>query len=116
MTTMESRTLSVSIDRPLGEVYEFLAEPANFPRWAKGLDLDQDVRFSERNPFGVADHSVFLPGGQEVYVPLRAIRNGSRTEVLLTLLRQPEMTDEVMERDAQMMRQDLLALKRVLES
>ena len=116
MTTTESRTLSVSIERPLSVVYEFLAAPSNFARWAKGLDLDQDVRFAERNRFGVADHSVFLPDGREVYVPLRAIRNGSGAEVLLTLLRGPEMTDEEMDRDARLMQQDLLALKRVIES
>lgn len=116
MTTVESRTLTVRIERPPSEVYEFLAEPANFAKWAKGLDLDLDIRFSERNTFGVADHSVFPPGGQEVYVPLRAIRNGTGTEVLLTLLRQPEMTDDVMDRDAQRIEWDLQALKRVLES
>lgn len=115
MTTMESRTMTVRIERPLSEVYEFLAEPANFARWAKGLDTGANVRFSERNAYGVADHSVFTPDGQEVYVPLRAIRNGTGAEVHLTLLRQPGMTDEMMERDAAAIERDLQALKRALE-
>ena len=112
---MEARFLNVSIDRPLEDVYEFLVEPANFARWAGGLDLEQNIRFAERNEFGVADHSVYLPDGNEVYVPLRAIRNGDGAEVVLTFFRQPGMTDEEAERDAGTMRADLLRLKEVLE-
>jgi uncharacterized protein YndB with AHSA1/START domain len=29
--------VSVSIDRPPSEVYAFAADPANLPRWARGL-------------------------------------------------------------------------------
>jgi hypothetical protein len=113
---METRTLSVSIERPLTEVYEFLAEPRNFTCWAKGLDLNQDIRFSAHNSFGVVDHSVFLAGGGEIYVPLRAIRNGTGTEVLLTFFRQPDMTDDIAERDTRLMQDDLSTLKAVLEA
>lgn len=115
MTTVESRTLSVRIERPLTEVYGFLAEPKNFPRWAAGLDLEQEIRFTERNQFGIVDHTVVLSGGQEVYVPMRAIRNGTGSEVIFTLFRQPEMTDDAFARDAGAVQRDLLTLKRVLE-
>ncbi len=115
MTTVESRTLTVRIERPLTDVYAFLADPKNFARWAAGLDLEQEIRFTEPNPFGIADHTVVLPGGQEVYVPMRAIRNGTGTEVLFTLFRQPEMTDAELDRDAEAVRADLVTLKRVLE-
>lgn len=116
MTTVESRTLIVRIERPLTEVYAFLADPKNFARWAAGLDLEQDILFTEPNPFGVLDHTVRAPGGQEVYVPMRAIRNGTGTEVTFTLFRQPEMTDAAFGRDAEAVQRDLLSLKRVLET
>lgn len=116
MTTVESRTLSVRIERPLTEVYEFLADPKNFASWAAGLDLEQEIRFSERNSFGIVDHTVLVPGGPEVYVPMRAIRNGTGAEVTFTLFRQPEMTDDALERDAGAVQRDLLALKRLLEA
>ncbi len=32
-----SRTLSVAIERPPGEVYGFVSNPENLPRWALGL-------------------------------------------------------------------------------
>jgi hypothetical protein len=116
MTTVESRTVTVRIERPLGDVYAFLAEPRNFQKWAAGLDLDNEITFTEDNRFGIVDHTVRTAGGQEVCVPMRAIRNGTGTEVLFTLLRQPDMTDEAFMRDADTVQQDLLALKRVLES
>jgi uncharacterized protein YndB with AHSA1/START domain len=34
---MNSLTISVTIARPLEEVYEFLSIPANFSKWAAGL-------------------------------------------------------------------------------
>jgi hypothetical protein len=116
MTTMESRTLSVRIERPLAEVYDFLAEPANVAKWAAGLTQDADVTFATRNEYGVLDHSVLLPAGQEVYVPMRVIRNGSGTEVLFTLFRLPDMTDEAFGNDEGAVQRDLDTLKALLES
>lgn len=116
MTTLESRTLTVRIERPLADVYAFLADPANFSAWAAGLDLEQEIVFTASNPFGVVDHTVVPAGGQEVYVPMRAIRNGSGTEVMFTLFRQPGMTDDEFARDGGAVQKDLLTLKRVLET
>ena len=57
------------------------------------------------------DHSVTLADGTVIYVPLRVIRNGDDAEVLLTLFRQPGMTDEKFAADADWVMRDLLALK-----
>ncbi|HJQ45660.1 MAG TPA: hypothetical protein VJ870_04950 [Amycolatopsis sp.] len=116
MTTVESRTLSVRIERPLSEVYGFLAEPRNFPEWASGMAPgDENVTYTARNDHGIADHTVHLPDGRAVYVPLRAIRNGTGTEVQLTLFRLPEMTDASFAADAEWVSKDLNALKTLLE-
>jgi hypothetical protein len=57
------------------------------------------------------DHWVHLSDGQIIYVPLRIVENGSGAEVLLTLFRQPGMSDEQFAADADWVRRDLLALK-----
>jgi hypothetical protein len=130
--THHFRHISVTIDRPLAEVYAFAGDPANLPRWAAGLGLGIEregakwkvrtpdgfvlLRFAARNEWGVMDHTVELPDGGEVYVPFRAVANGTGTEVTLGLLRQPEMDDAVFERDAGLMRDDLLRLKMFLEN
>jgi hypothetical protein len=133
--------LSIWIDRDPGAVYNFLHRPENFPLWASGLasglrpapasgdrpaadsgdwlaagpEGEVRIRFSPRNDHGVADHWVFLPVGQVVFVPLRVIANGSGSEVTLTLFRLAEMSDEIFARDADWVRRDLARLKEVLE-
>jgi hypothetical protein len=86
-TSANARTLSVYIDRPLGEVYAFVAVPENFPRWASGLGSSlahvndegiaktpqgpARIRFSAPDGFGVLDHSAMPAAGGEVYMPMR---------------------------------------------
>jgi len=130
-TMMSSRTLSVSIRCSPGKVYEFVTNPENLPKWAQGLgqsvrkqgsdwlvDTPQGsmkVRFADQNRFGVMDHTVTTPAGLEVYVPMRVLANGSGSEVIFTLFRLPDMTDEKYAEDMQLVERDLSALKAILE-
>jgi hypothetical protein len=127
-----TRRLSIAIDRAPAEAYEFLSAPENFPKWASGLAgslrrVGEDwiaetpegravVRFTERNSRGVLDHSVTLPRGMTVYVPLRVVAKGSGCELVLTLFRQPDMSDEKFAADAEWVMRDLDAAKRILEA
>jgi hypothetical protein len=125
--TVESRTITVRIDRPFDNVYEFLVDPANWNQWAFGLGrnirrsqdgwmADSDrVQFTPRNSFGVVDHTVIRPSGQSVYVPMRLIANGSGCELLFTLFREPNMSDARFASDAGFVERDLNGLKRLLE-
>ena len=51
----------------------------------------------------------------EVYMPMRVFPNGEGAEVLLTVFRQPGMTEEKFVDDTQWVRRDLEALKALLE-
>lgn len=129
--TFESQTLGVRIDRPFDAVHDFLSAPENFPKWAAGLGrsirkADGDwiaetphgpahVRFTDRNSFGVLDHTVIPAPGVEIHVPMRVVPNGAGSEVTLTLFRQPGMSDEKFAEDAAAVERDLAALKRLLE-
>lgn len=130
--TQTTRTASIRIGRPMAQVYAYLADPANMAEWASGLasSLEQvegrwigktpagraTIRFSPRNEFGIADHWVSVDGSPEIHVPLRVIGHDGGAEVLLTLLRQPDMDDDAFTRDAEWMARDLVKLKEVLES
>ncbi len=130
-STFESRTLNVTITCPPREVYEFVSNPENLPRWAEGLgksvrrsgagwivDTPQgsaQIRFAEKNDFGVLDHYVKLSSGVEVYVPMRVVPNGSGSEVIFTLFKTPGMSDQQFAEDVGMVERDLKALKSILE-
>jgi uncharacterized protein YndB with AHSA1/START domain len=127
----ESRTVSISIRRPPAEVYDFLAEPANFPRWSifiTAISRDGDewlattpggtvrISFTPRNDFGIVDHSVTVSPALQIYVPLRVVANGDDgSEVIFTVFRLPGMTAVQFAEDLEMVTTDLAGLKRVLE-
>lgn len=126
-----SRTLSVSIDCPPGKVYEFISDPENLPKWAGGLCKSvrksngdwiaetpqgpMKFRFVKRNELGVLDHYVNPAPGVEVYVPMRVLANGSGSEVIFTLFRSPDMSDEKYAEDVKLVERDLRSLKNILE-
>ena len=128
-----SRHISISIDQPAADVYDFVADPLNLPRWAAGLagstvEPDGDRWFTESplgrvtftfappNDFGVADHDVTLPSGEIVHNPLRVMSDDDECEVVFTLRQREGMTDEEFEQDAEAVFSDLQTLKSVLET
>jgi len=128
----ESRHISIAIDRPAGEVYDYARHPANLPAWAAGLGGSIEhvdgqwvaespmgrvvVAFAPANEFGVLDHRVTLPSGEIVDNPMRVIADRDGCEVVFTVRRRPGMTDGDFYGDCAAVRADLGALKRVLES
>jgi hypothetical protein len=123
--------ISVSINRPPNEVYAFVSNPENLPKWATGLGgsiknvhgewiadapMGQvKVKFADENQFGIVDHEIVLESGIKVYNPMRVIANGEGSEVFFTLIRQPEMSDEKFAQDAKWVEKDLGILKGLLE-
>lgn len=131
-TRLPARTFSVSIRAPWQEVYERIWRPEVFAQWAAGLaeaELRQDganwiadgsdgpivIRFTPHNAFGVMDHWVDQGHGSPIHVPLRVVQNGGGAEVMLTLFRQPGMTDEHYAADIKLINRDLRSLKSLIE-
>jgi hypothetical protein len=125
-----SRTLSVSIARRPSEVYAYVSDPRNLSVWAAGLCTSivksgdtwiaqtpqgpATLRFAGENDMGVLDHYVNVAGA-EIYVPIRVLANESGSELILTLFRLPQMTDEKFSEDTALVERDLATLKKVLE-
>ena len=122
----------MSIDAPAVAVYRFASDPLNMPRWAAGLGSSISkidgrwmvetpggvvtVEFAPANTLGVLDHTVTLGDGTKIYMPMRVIANGEGAELVLTLYRQPGMSDAQFERDAGLVQKDLATLKRLVEA
>jgi len=127
----ESQHLSTYIERPAAEVYAYVAKPANLPHWAAGLSgsIEQrdgrwfaespmgevEVTFVPENPYFVVDHEVKLSDGTMFNNPMRVIGHGAGCEVVFTLLRRPDQSDDDYEADATAIRTDLATLKALLE-
>ena len=129
--TFMAKHISVSIERPPAEVYEFASNPENLPQWAGGLSgsikkVDGEwiaeapmgtvkVRFAEKNKFGVLDHEVTLGSGIKFYNPMRIFPNSDGSEVIFTLYRQADMPDQKFADDVGSIQRDLSKLKTLLE-
>ena len=130
-TTHQVRHISVFIDRPPNEVYSFVSNPENLPKWATGLGNSikkvngewiadapmgrVKVKFAEENKYGILDHEVVLESGVKIYNPMRVIAIGKGSIVFFTLIRQPEISDEKFAQDTQWVEKDLRILKELLE-
>jgi carbon monoxide dehydrogenase subunit G len=130
--------LTITVNRPPAEVYDFAADARNLPKWAAGLassSVEQDgnhwiadapfgkvrIKFAERNTLGVLDHDVTFNDaatGQAVTVhnPMRVLPHGDGSEFVFTLFRRPTMTDEQFAADKAAIEQDLQTLKTLLEN
>jgi hypothetical protein len=129
--TFLAKHIGVSVNRTSSEVYEYVSNPVNLPKWAAGLGgsirkVDEDwiaespmgtikVRFVEKNKFGILDHDVILPSGENVYNPMHVVPNNDGSELVFTLYQRPGMSDQMFAEDAEIVRQDLERLKNVLE-
>ncbi len=128
---MTSRHVSVWVDAAPDVVYAIAADPTQLPRWASGLAEgalrqtakgwvadspmgEVTVEFAPANQFGVLDHVVRMSDGQTVYNPLRVVPAGegeARCEVVFTVRRRADMTDEEFDRDVATVAADLERLR-----
>ncbi|MCC6544720.1 MAG: SRPBCC family protein [Nitrospirae bacterium] len=129
--TFKSQHISVSINRPADQIYEFVSKPENLPKWAAGLsgsikNVNGDwiaespmgrvkVKFADKNTFGILDHDVTLPSGAKVCNPMRVFPNNDGSEIIFTLYRRPDMSDQMFDEDAKAVTRDLDKLKTLLE-
>ncbi|MCX8958658.1 polyketide cyclase [Erwinia psidii] len=128
---LPSKTVSLAIPRNWVDLYETIWKPDCFPKWAAGLStspLVQDgnywkstepdetikIRFTDHNPYGVMDHYIVSGSGREIYMPMRVIPNEHGAEVLITVFRQPLMSDEKFAHDVESVARDLDALYALL--
>ena len=129
--SVESRHVSEWIDRPAGEVYEWVRDPSHLPEWAPGLGTSVEyvgdewfveggmgrvrIAFAEPNVFGVLDHEVRTSSGETFANPMRVVPAGTGSEVVFSVRRMPGATDEEFDRDVGLVSTDLGLLKRLLE-
>lgn len=128
---LRSRTVSVSIAVPPGQVIDYVSDPKNLPDWSffssvletpsgwvattpQGSSVG--IRFEVSEEFGVVDHFVTPPDRDEIHVPMRVVPNRGGSEVLFTLFRMPNMSEADFAKDREVVVEDLARLREVLET
>lgn len=128
---MHSVHVSTVIDASPAEVYRLARDPDTLPRWASGLasgELRREgdrlvvaspmgevaVTFAAENDLGVLDHDVELRSGEVVNNPMRVLAHPDGAEVVFTI-RQLQLSDEELARDAATVDEDLGRLRELIE-
>ena len=133
MATLETHTVTVTIDAPLATVAADLADPTTHPSWATefyagpvrpaaGGDFTAPVpmlggevrhRIDADISRGILD-LYFAPQGAAYGppIPVRLVPNGDGVDVLWTLARFPGVSDQAWQQGLATMARELQALKR----
>ncbi len=131
MVTM-AITKTVSIARSPEAVFDFLANPANWPKWAvvnvqSATPLDGDwwliqtplgagkLRLRAERALGILDHDFLAPGGAW-NVPARVVPNRLGAEFMITFFKPDEMSEEIFQQQVDQVDRELVTLKEVLEN
>ena len=127
-----SITKSVSIDVPGDRVFAFLADAANWPKWAivnvKSIKRADDQWWTMETPAGMArlrirpnaelgilDHDFNAPDATWT-VPARLVPNGSGCEFMMTFFQPPAFTRQFFEEQLALVDKELARLKSLMES
>lgn len=131
---MHNRTVSVGIAMPAEEVYRYVRDPAELPKWAAGICKSVTVKdgvwhvdtgtelgtvrfaFCADNAFGVLDHTVTFSSGRSQLNPMRVLANGEGAELMFTVFQTEGMSDEAFVKDVQAVTRDLKTIKMLLET
>jgi len=127
----EAMVVSQTVDVAADVVYVFTRQMKNLPLWASGLARGIEQRDGEwfadspmgqvkvamapANSFGVLDHDVTLPDGVSVHNAFRVTPCGDGSVLTFVVLRSAGVSQESFDADVAHVRQDLLALKQLLE-
>ncbi|WP_327071325.1 hypothetical protein [Kitasatospora sp. NBC_01302] len=126
-------TKTVSIDRPVAEVFAFLADPANWPAWAvvnvKAIEPTDEpgwwlmttphgparLRIRGNAELGLLDHD-YLDEQASWQVPARVVANGTGAEFMITFFQPPAFTDTYFDEQIALVDTELTTLKSILET
>jgi hypothetical protein len=129
---MRHNTQSVTIDATPKAVREFVADPANLPRWAVGFAKtvrqgddgrwivetaagDMPIDIESHADTGVVDFHMQPAPGVRNTAYSRAVAAGDGALYSFTQLQSADMADEVFEANIAAVHHELVALKAILE-
>ena len=134
ISTTRSDTRTVTIEAPASQVFAFVADPKNLPRWAVGFcrairpDVEPDrwilstgegempIRYVTNDATGTIDLHFSPVPGIEVAAYSRVLPNGAGAEYLFTQFQSVAMSDEVFDRQVRALVEELQVLRGLIQA
>jgi hypothetical protein len=129
---VRSITKTISINCNPSDAFNFLADPANWPKWAivnvmsVSRTSDPDwwemttphgpgrLRIRAKAGYGILDQD-FIDPQESWVVPARVVANGGGTEFMITFFKPLSFTDELFDEQIKLVDIELEELKKILE-
>lgn len=129
---LNSMTKTVSINAPVAKVFQFLSDPANWPKWAvenvksikpsvsEWWDMETPVgqarlRIRPDLATGILDHDFHAPEASWT-VPARVVPNGDGCDFIITFFQPPGFSKDFFEQQVGLVDRELAMLKHLMES
>lgn len=134
-TVSRTDTQTVTLAAPPHDVFDFVANPENLPRWAIGFchsirrdersgdrwvvttgNGDITVRYVTDRALGVVDFHLSPAPGVETVAYSRVVSNADGAEYIFTQLQAPGMADDVFEAQVDALREELVVLQALVRA
>ena len=123
---IRSRTISVIVKKKTGDVFDAVLQVP--PKMMPDAKLNGDgwwiftgphgksrLKFNENKSLGILDHQ-YIDESSSWNVPMRVVTSGDFSEILMTLNKPDELTDEQFDQRVSEVGEMIIAMKNIIES
>ena len=129
---MRTSTEQIAVDVGHRQLFEFVADPGNLPRWAVGFcrairrgddhwiaetpQGEVAIRYVIDPSLGVVDFYMSPASGTEVAAFSRVVPNGDGAVYIFTQFQTPGMPDEAFEAQVRALKEELVVLRALMHA
>lgn len=122
---MRSRTISIMVNKKTGDTFDAIlnspsklmpdAKMTSDGWWSFSTNRgNAKLKFQENKSLGILDH-MFIDQDSKWTVPMRVVSNGNESEVIITLIKPEEITDEQFNERMTEIEHTFTNLKKIIE-
>lgn len=123
---VRSRTISITVNKRTGDAFDAILQmpqkmmpdaTMNSDGWWSftGPHGKSKLKFNENKSFGILDHQ-YVDEESSWDVPMRVVSSGDFSEVVITLTKPKELTDEQFDRRISEIGEMVISMKNIIES
>ncbi len=123
---MRSRTISITVNKKTGDAFDAILQVP--PKMMPDAKISDDgwwsftgpygksqLKFNENKSLGILDHE-YVDEESAWNIPMRVISSGDYSEVVITLNKPDELTDEKFDQRMSQIEEMMVSMKNIIES